>query len=153
MTIPQNLGNPFTLEYLFVIIISPYIHVKMVLPEVYCLRCNLHVEADLVLEYKQRSPVCVRAAPTVYGDSVLTCLKYNRSQSLFENRVSGVYHVATSVSSVTTATLWTEGIVSTISSQATCFIASACAQLPGLNFRLFIHFVADINGRVRGYQA
>ena len=27
----QNLGNPFTLEYLFVIIISPYIHVKMAL--------------------------------------------------------------------------------------------------------------------------
>ena len=56
-----------------------------------------------MLEYKQRILVCVRAAPTVYGDSVLTCLKYNRSQSLFENRVSGVYHITAFVSSVTTA--------------------------------------------------
>ena len=63
------------------------------------------VEADLVLEYEQRSPVCVRAAPTVYGDSVLACLKYNCSQSLFENRISGVYHVAAFISSITTATL------------------------------------------------
>ena len=71
----------------------------------------LPVEADLVLKYEQRSPVCVRAVSTVYGDSVLTCLKYNRSQSLFENPVSGVSHVAAFVSSVTTATLCTAGLV------------------------------------------
>ena len=83
----------------------------------------LPVEADLVLEYevKQRIVVCVNAAPTVYDDSVLTCLKYNRSQSLFENRVSGVYHVAAFVSSVPTGTLCTAGLVSPISSRATCF--------------------------------
>ena len=65
---------------IFVCEINPYIHVKMALQDS-LLSALQPVEADLVLEYEQQSPVCVRMAPTVYGDSVLTCLKYNHSHA------------------------------------------------------------------------